>query len=81
MHLSAVPVRVSVSALRSHQGCTKPPWEVSHWHYDFQNILCVWMCLYYMCAWCPQRLEEGSDPLELELQMVVRCLVAACLEP
>lgn len=38
----------------------------------FQIIICMitlpaCMCVYQVCAWCPQGQKKGSDPLELEL--------------
>lgn len=39
--------------------------------------VCVWMfCLHvhHMSAWCLQRPEEDTGPLELELQMLVAAL-------
>ena len=40
-------------------------------HVDYFKIF-IWMgvCM-YVCKWNPQRLEEGTDPLEMELQMVL----------
>lgn len=35
------------------------------------------MPVHQVCAWCPQRLEEDSDPLELELETVVSCHMGA----
>lgn len=32
---------------------------------------CLHVCLYFMCAWCPQNPEEHVDSLELKFQMVV----------
>lgn len=29
------------------------------------------MYVYRVCAWFPWKAEEGSDPLELELQVIV----------
>lgn len=47
-------------------------------------IFCVYVffffaCMYvqYICVWDPWRLEEGSGPLEIELQMVVSYQVDA----
>ena len=46
------------------------------------NFLCVWapslhVCLHPLIAYWLWRPEEGSDPLDLELQMVVSCHVGA----
>lgn len=42
----------------------------------FFNVGCF-AYMYYMCAWCPFGPEESLEPLELELQAGVRCLVGA----
>jgi hypothetical protein len=34
-------------------------------------VLPVCIFLYHKCAWCPQRPEGESDPLGLELEMVL----------
>ena len=38
-------------------------------------VLCVGVSGHYLCAWCLQRVEEGVDPLELELQTATSCYV------
>ena len=35
------------------------------------GVLHACMYVHHMCAWCSQRSEEGTDLLELELQMVI----------
>lgn len=40
-------------------------------------MFCLHVCLCSMCIKCSQRLEEGIDHQELELQMVVIHLLGA----
>jgi hypothetical protein len=62
--------------------CLSPtPWLVFIKKKFFFNLLvCVWVfCPHvWLCPWCLQRL---SDPLELELQMVVTALWVLRIEP
>lgn len=37
----------------------------------FINILCACVSVHLMSVWCLRRLEESSEPQELELQIVV----------
>lgn len=40
-------------------------------------FLPAYLSVYPVCAWCPQRPEVVTDPLELELQMIVSLHVDA----
>lgn len=40
-------------------------------------VLSACMYVYHVCAWCSGDQKRGSDPLELEIQMVVSHFVAA----
>jgi hypothetical protein len=41
------------------------------------DVLPACMYMQHVCVLCPRRTEEGSDLLDLELQMVVSCHVGA----
>ena len=42
-------------------------------NYVCMSVLPAWMCVYHVLAWYPQKPEENIAPLELEIQIVVRC--------
>lgn len=51
-------------------------YNVSIYFYYFSILFCLRVCMcfayvFHMCAWYPQRSEEASDLLDLELWMVV----------
>lgn len=39
------------------------------------GVLPACISVYHVCVWCPWSPEEGVDPLEVELQMLVSCFV------
>lgn len=41
------------------------------------NVLDGCVYVHHVCTWCPHRSEEGIRALELELQTVLSCYVAA----
>jgi len=43
----------------------------------FFSLVCDWLYVYHMCAWCPWKPEEDIGFPELELQMIVRHCVSA----
>lgn len=62
---------------------------VQRWQEDLKSVdvglwLHVYMhhiCGHYVCTWCPVKSELASDPLRMELQMVVTLHASQELNP